>query len=271
MLFINKAVAAPNMIGRKAPSIIVKKWVTPNPPRRANLKDRVRIVEFWATWCPSCVQAIPRMNELAEKYTKKDALFIGISVDRSIKALQNFVRQKSIKYHIAMDNNIRKKFHFEGIPKAFVISHTGKVVWQGHPQQQDFEAAIVKALKAAPKPFLDGIELGPFEQLREQLSGGRGFFKAYRTLKSKADKPDISSSQIAKVILKEIDNRIEAKIQEAEKLRTTNPAAGFELYKRLTKKFRGIEAIKPAKAAYDELKNNSKTKPTSKREVKQSD
>jgi thiol-disulfide isomerase/thioredoxin len=268
VLFINNGTIAAGIVGQKAPKIIVKKWITPNPPSRDAFAERVIVVEFWATWCGPCVDAIPHTNELAEKYSKKGALFIALSTDWSSRTVEKFVSKRTIKYHIGMDNKISRKFHFQGIPTAFVISHTGNVVWQGHPMQRDFETAIIKAIEAAPKPFLDGIELGPFENLREPLSGGKGFSQAYHRLGVLAKKPDAKQARAAKILMKKIDEKIKQKINEAAELRKTDTTGSLKLYEQLTKKFKGTEAIKPAKAAYDELKNNPKEKPSVKDGVK---
>ena len=256
ILFTCGAANTSSMVGRKVPRVTVDKWVTPNPPTIANLKGRVYVIEFWATWCPPCVRTIPRMIELADKYMDKGVLFIGLSKDKSAKEVRRFIRRSKINYHIGLDNGVGKKFLFKGIPKVFVISHTGEVLWEGGPMNRGFESAIINALQAGPPPFLIGLELGPFESLRLQLSGGRGFVKAYRKLKTEAQESDFRDSEVASEIIKEIDTRIKARIKQAEGLRRTDPIVAFELYQQIVKNYRGIEATRTAVAAHDELKNN---------------
>jgi len=253
-------VIAAGIVGREAPQIRISNWITPNPPTRANLQGRVCVIGFWATWCPPCVKSIPHMIELADKFRDKGVLFIGLSQDKSAGKVRDFIREKGINYHIGMDSGISKKFLFKGIPTAFVINHASKVVWQGHPMSEAFEAAITGALEAAPQPFLDGVELGPFEDFRLQLSGGRDFVKVYRRLKSEAEKSDSEDGKIAGEIIEAIDSRIAKKIEEAANLRESDPAAAFELYRQIVKNYRGIEAARPAVAAHDELRNDEQVK-----------
>jgi thiol-disulfide isomerase/thioredoxin len=255
ILFNGVAVDAADMVGRDVPRINVRQWITPNPPTRANLEEAVYVLEFWATWCPACVQSVPHMIELADKYSEKGVIFIALSKDRSVEELRKFLSREKINYHIGMDDGINKKFSIDGIPTAFVISHIGRVVWQGHPMSRGCEDAIVNALEAVPEAFLAGVKLGPFEGLRLQLSGGTGFVKSYRQLRIEAKK-DSEDGKIALEIINAIDGRLEKKIEEAAKLRETDPVAAFELYSRIVKKYRGIELVGPAVAAHDELKND---------------
>lgn len=260
ILFVCQEVNAAGIVGREAPRMRISNWITPNPPTRANLEGKVYVIDFWATWCQPCVESIPHIIKLADKFRDKGVLFIGLSQDKSGGQVRNFIREKGINYHIGMDSGISKRFLFKGIPTAFVINHAGKVVWQGHPMSEEFEAAIAGALEAAPQPFLDGVELGPFEDFRLQLSGGRDFVKVYRRLKSEAERSDSEDGEIAGEIIEAIDSRIAKKIEEAASLRESDPAAAFGLYRQIVKNYRGIEAAKPAVAAHDELRNDEQVK-----------
>ncbi|MBN1391781.1 MAG: TlpA family protein disulfide reductase [Sedimentisphaerales bacterium] len=135
------------LVGSQAPPIQLSEWITSPPP---DLTGRVYVLEFWATWCPPCVQSIPHMVELANKYRDKAVPFISISVDRSSEPVKKMVASKGMTYHIGMDNGLSDKFSVSGIPSAFIVGRSGKIVWQGHPMSSDFEPALIKAINAAP-------------------------------------------------------------------------------------------------------------------------
>ncbi|UCF43841.1 MAG: TlpA family protein disulfide reductase [Planctomycetota bacterium] len=249
---------AAGAVGQKAPRLHITNWLTPDPPSSASLQGRVLVVEFWATWCTPCVKSIPHMVELTNKYADKGVLFIGISRDKSAGDVRTFLKQSDINYHIAMDTGISDNFSFRGIPTAFVIGSTGNLTWQGHPMNWNFETAIVAALEAAPPPFLDGVELGPFEDLRLRLSGGRDFLRAYRRLKIRARKQNSPDSKIATKIIETIDAKIQEQVKQADKLRETDPAEAFTLYRRIVKNFRGVETARSAVIAQDQLRKDEK-------------
>lgn len=131
-----------SLVDVNAPPIQPIEWITSPPP---NLNDRVYVLEFWATWCPPCIQSIPHMIELADKYKDK-AAFIALSVDRSSEPVKKMVKDRNMNYYVGMDNGLSDKYYVRSIPSAFIIGRSGKIVWQGHPMKSDFEPAIVKAL-----------------------------------------------------------------------------------------------------------------------------
>jgi len=153
-LFKNRSAG---LIGTMAPAIQIDEWITPQPPRQSDLNGSVYVLEFWATWCPPCVQSIPHMIELADKYKDKAVPFIALSVDSSSEPVKKIVKSKGINYYVGMDNGLSEKYSVRGIPSAFIIGRSGQVVWQGHPMKPDFETALVNAINT-PSPTGSGAK-----------------------------------------------------------------------------------------------------------------
>jgi len=153
-LFKNRSTG---LVGSEAPAIRIDEWITPHPPKQSDLDGRVYVLDFWATWCPPCVQSIPHMIKLTNKYKDKAIPFIALSVDNSSEPVKKMVKSKGINYHVGMDNGLAEKYSVSAIPTAFIISRSGRVVWQGHSMSSDFETAITNALNTSP-PAGSGAE-----------------------------------------------------------------------------------------------------------------
>jgi len=133
-------------VGDKAPAIDVVAVKGKKP----NLKDgKVHVVEFWATWCGPCRMSIPHLTELAKKYQGK-ITFTGVSVwergENTLDQVKQFVKTMGDKmdYNVVADDsggpmakNWMTAAARTGIPSAFVVDKSGKIVWMGHPMQMD--------------------------------------------------------------------------------------------------------------------------------------
>lgn len=135
------------LVGATASPIQIDQWITSPPP---DLKGRVYVLEFWATWCPPCMHSIPHMIELTNKYKDKAVPFIALSVDRSSEPVKQLVKDKGITYYVGMGNGLSDKYSVRSIPSIFIINRSGQIAWQGHPMNPDFEPALVNALNAPP-------------------------------------------------------------------------------------------------------------------------
>lgn len=109
------------------------------------------VLEFWATWCPPCVKSIPHLNELYNTY--KDVVnFVGITDDKVDKII-TFInaRKETMTYPVALDVDhvLHDELNISGIPALFIINGDGKVVWTGHPvdNQVEIELQKIKDLK----------------------------------------------------------------------------------------------------------------------------
>lgn len=139
-----------DVVGKAAPDITIRQWVTPNPPQIKTLKGSVSVIEFWATWCAPCVENIPHLIKLNNKYKSKGLQFIGLSQDKSVDKVKKLIDKKGINYNIAIDNGTADWFGVRGYPTVYIVNHLGKVTWKGYPWDKNFEKEIQKALKAAP-------------------------------------------------------------------------------------------------------------------------
>ncbi len=145
--------------GKLAPKIVAEKWLTGKEPVT---KDKVIVVDFWATWCPPCRATIPDLNKLAAKF-KNDVVVIGIS-DEKPEVVEAFMKKTEMAYNVAIDTKSKSSgaLGVQGIPHVMVISADGIVRWQGFPLDdkdpltEEVIAKIVAASKASVPPPIKG-------------------------------------------------------------------------------------------------------------------
>lgn len=261
IVFLGGSCWGDGLVGENAPEITIREWITNNPPALEGLAGRVYVLEFWATWCRSCVENIPHLIALSDKYSDKGLKLIALSQDRSAEKVRRLVRERGISYDVALDDGTSDWYGIRSYPTAVVVGHKGRVVWRGYPWSSEFEEAIEAALSAGPPPLLVGVDLGPFRHLRKALWGGGEFARAYREIELFVDNPDEPErSAVAGQIIGRINRQILQKIREADQLRTADPVGAYNIYAGIVSRYYGIEVVQPAKAAYLELRNCKEVK-----------
>ena len=95
----------------------------------AKFEGSIRVVDFWATWCPPCREEIPHLNRLHRKYKDQGVNFVGISVDENPKALAAFDHELHIEYASLMTSpKVEEAFGgVAGLPSTFVLDRQGRV------------------------------------------------------------------------------------------------------------------------------------------------
>ena len=250
----------PNLIGRDMPRLAIKNWISKDKLSPRDLEGRIYIIEFWATWCPHCVKEMPRLNELARKYRQNEVFFITLSQDRDARQARIYLNNNNIELFAAMDYGIGARLAPAFIPMAYIVGIDGKVIWQGHPGSEAFDQEIEQAVKKAPPAFLKDVDLGPYENLRLQLSGCNGFNRAYKKLRMETRKAESETAELAAAIIKTIDAQIISRIEKIRAIRKDDPDTALPLYRKLILSFRGAEPINQAKAEYEKLKNSLEQK-----------
>ena len=102
-----------------------KKW------HLQELRGKVVLVNFWATWCPPCRKEMPDLQALYDKFKDQGFVVLAISDEEAAK-VSPFIAERKIGYPILLDpgRKVNEAFIVEGIPKSFVYDRSGKLVAQ---------------------------------------------------------------------------------------------------------------------------------------------
>ena len=139
-------------LGSKAPKLAVKKFIKGDAVKGFD-KDKIYVVEFWATWCGPCRATIPHLSKLQKQY-QKEVTFIGVAIlEEDQDKVGEFVEKMGdeMDYRVALDlvpedgggddgamvKNWMEPAELKGIPAAFIVNGEGVVAWIGHPAQID--------------------------------------------------------------------------------------------------------------------------------------
>ncbi len=115
------------------------------------MKDKVILVDFWATWCRPCVAEMPNVVAAHKKYQDQGFEVVGISLDEDKGAVESFVSDNSMDWPQYFDgkgweNEIAQRFGVSSIPATFLVGKDGKIV-ASNLTGPALEEAIEKALK----------------------------------------------------------------------------------------------------------------------------
>lgn len=140
------ATEAPDGTGAPGVAGIVLPDMQGEPRDLAEWDGRVRLVNFWATWCPPCRKEIPVLIDLQDRYGEQGLTVIGISMDTDHDALARYVADKGIDYPIlvgeqaAIDAAEAMGADFVGLPFTVLVGRDGQVV-SVHLGEMDAEEA----------------------------------------------------------------------------------------------------------------------------------
>ena len=97
----------------------------------SELRGKVVLVNFWATWCPPCRKEMPDLETLYERFASKGLVVLGISDEEAAK-VEPFIRERKVSFPVLLDpgRKVNEMFVVDGIPKSFVYDRGGKLVTQ---------------------------------------------------------------------------------------------------------------------------------------------
>jgi cytochrome c biogenesis protein CcmG, thiol:disulfide interchange protein DsbE len=91
-------------------------------------RGQVVVLNFWATWCPPCIEEMPSLNRLAEHYEGKGLVVIGLSVDEDADAYSEFLASNQIKFLTLRDaaRNTSDRYGTRRFPETYIINREGR-------------------------------------------------------------------------------------------------------------------------------------------------
>ena len=117
-----------SLVGEPAPEFSIT-TINGKKYDNASLKDKVVVVNFWFTTCAPCINEMPELNKIVEKYkNNKDVVFLGFALNDE-QTIKKFLKKHPFDYQIvAKSRKLSKKYGVSSYPTNIVIGKDGKVL-----------------------------------------------------------------------------------------------------------------------------------------------
>jgi peroxiredoxin len=144
------AISKESGIGEKAPEFSLKD-VNGQERKLSDFKNKVVIIDFWATWCPPCRKEIPHFISLYDQYKRQGLEIIGVAMDQNPeKVLPEFIRKNNVNYTILFGNEKVYDSYggIQAIPTTFILDKEGNIRkrYIGYNEKEVFEKEIKELL-----------------------------------------------------------------------------------------------------------------------------
>ena len=114
-----------------------------------SLEGKVWVINFWATWCPPCVEEIPSMNEAWQALEDQGVGMLAINAGEGRDAVETFLKKISIDFPILLgDGNSLANWSIRALPTTVVVNAKGEVVYEAlGPREWHEEELLAKVLE----------------------------------------------------------------------------------------------------------------------------
>jgi len=117
----------------------------------SELRGKVVLVNFWATWCPPCKEEMPAMQRLHERYGKDAFVLLAVSVDADPRVVRPYIAEHRFTFPVGLDSKmeVANTYGVRALPASFIVDRDGMIAamaigprpWDGAASQ-----ALVAAL-----------------------------------------------------------------------------------------------------------------------------
>jgi thiol-disulfide isomerase/thioredoxin len=117
--------------------------------------EKLTVIDFWTSWCKPCINAIPEMIKLQEKYQSEGVAIIGINADgpRSVSKALPLARSMGVNYPILFDTSgdLISEFNITAFPTLLILNSKREIIFthEGFRKGEEklLDEAIAEALK----------------------------------------------------------------------------------------------------------------------------
>ena len=146
-------------LNKEFPSFAAKDAISGDRLELKDLRGKVVLIDFWATWCPPCRKELPNLKRTYQKYKAQGFEIVSISLDSDRNRFKSFVRTNGMSWHHVMEGGrwetrLARKYGIRGIPAMFVLDSNGICVAE-NVRGQRLDTAIERALAKMPRPKPD--------------------------------------------------------------------------------------------------------------------
>jgi len=126
-----------------------------HPQRLADYRGRPVILNFWATWCPPCLEEMPSMQRAHEAVAPEGIAVVAVNVGEDRDTIAAFLKQAPVDFAVPMDTDtkVAQRYHTKGLPTTYVIDAQGRLAYRATGSRAWDDPKLleqVRALKQAP-------------------------------------------------------------------------------------------------------------------------
>src|SRR6266481_1545617 len=94
-----------------------------------NFGGKLLVLNFWATWCATCIDELPSLDQFQKQFANSGVVVLGVSMDKDEKTYKRFLSRVNVSFMTARDpvNKVNAEYGTFKIPETYIIGSDGKV------------------------------------------------------------------------------------------------------------------------------------------------